>query len=64
MTTSTFGFHKSARFQFALVVGCLLTFSTFVLMFRGWVVASEAEVMGANILFFFLELVPWIGLIS
>jgi len=64
MTTSTSGFHKSARFRFALVVGCLITFSNFILMFRGWVVASQAEVMGANILFFFLGLLPWIGLIS
>jgi hypothetical protein len=64
MTTSTSGFHKSNRFRLALAVGCLIALWNFVLMFRGWVVASQAELVGANILFLFLGLVPWIGLIA
>ena len=33
-------------------------------MFRAWVVAPQAEVIGAHIFFFFLGVAPWIGLIA
>lgn len=47
-----------------LGVGFLIASWNFVLMFRGWVVAPQAEVMGAHIFFFFLGVAPWIGLIA
>jgi len=47
-----------------LGTGFLIAAWNFVLMFRGWVVAPEAEVMGAHIFFFFLGVAPWIGMIA
>jgi hypothetical protein len=41
-----------------LGAGFLIAAWNFVLMFRVWVVAPEAEVMGAHIFFFFLGVVP------
>ena len=64
MTTTTPAFHQSGSFRFALALASLFTFTNFVLMFRGWVVAPQAEIVGANILFFFPWVVPWIGVIA
>jgi hypothetical protein len=47
-----------------LGTGFLIAAWNFVLMFRGWVVAPQAEVMGAHIFFFFLGVAPWIGMIA
>ena len=47
-----------------LGAGFLIAAWNFVLMFRGWVVAPQAEVMGAHIFFFFLGVAPWIGMIA
>ena len=35
-----------------------------ILLFRAWVVASEKEVVGANIFFFFLGVLPWFGIVA
>jgi hypothetical protein len=50
--------------RITLGVGFLIAAWNFVLMFRAWVVAPHAEVMGAHIFFFFLGVAPWIGMIA
>ena len=50
--------------RITLGAGFLIASWDFVLMFRGWVVAPQAEVMGAHIFFFFLGVAPWIGMIA
>ncbi len=47
-----------------LAIGFLIAAWNSVLMFRAWVVAPQAEVMGAHIFFFFLGVAPWIGMIA
>jgi len=54
--------HRAPRI--ILGAGFLIASWNFVLMFRGWVVAPQAEVMGAHIFFFFLGVAPWIGMIA
>jgi hypothetical protein len=50
--------------RLTLGAGFLIAAWNFVLMFRAWVVAPEAEVMGAHIFFFFLGVAPCIGMIA
>lgn len=64
MTANIPEVRSSFPFRFVLVMGFLVAGWNFVLMFRGWVVASQAEVAGATILFVFLGVVPWIGLVA
>ena len=56
--------HDRTALRSAIFVGVFITTWNFILMFRGWVVASQAELLGANIFFLFLGVVPWIGLIA
>jgi hypothetical protein len=62
--TSTAVHRWAATLRIILVLGFFVACWNFVLMFRGWVVAPQAEVVGANILFVFLGIVPWIGMIA
>jgi hypothetical protein len=55
---------NSPTLRIILGAGFLIACWNFLFMFRGWVVASEAEITGANILFIFLGVVPWFGLIA
>lgn len=50
--------------RITLGIGFLIAAWNFLLMFRAWVVAPQAEVMGAHIFFFFLGVAPWIGMIG
>jgi len=48
----------------AVLAAVIVALLEFVLLFRAWVVASQKKVVGANILFFFLGVLPWFGIVA
>jgi hypothetical protein len=48
----------------ALGAGSLVAIWDFWVMFRGWVVLRQPDLIGGNIMFFFLGILPLVGMIG
>jgi hypothetical protein len=57
-------YSKDDGLALALGTGVLIACWDFFLMFRAWVVTTEAEIIGANIVFVLVGLLPWIGIVG
>jgi hypothetical protein len=64
MPTASSKSQRSFEMRISLSAGFLVACWDFILMFRGWVVAPQSELAGANILFFFLGVLPLFGTIA